>query len=254
MVERERDLSGVFIRSRFAIGEDAMFAGLESVQANPRRGWTALVSFTLQAAAVAAALAIPLMYPNSLQDAFAPRRIFVPITGPSPESPQSPVPSSGSHSGLYPAAHAISVTPDASFHIRESGPDVIGDAAPGFDSALFATGGGGPRLGTTAIPIPRPVAVTPIRVSRAMQSYLIHRVEPRYPEIARAARLEGAVLIKALINSEGRIEQAQVISGSPLLSGAALDAIRQWRYRPYLLNDKPVEVETEITVNFYLSR
>jgi len=87
-----------------------------------------------------------------------------------------------------------------------------------------------------------------------MQSYLIHRVEPRYPDIARVARVEGAVLIRAVISTDGRIEQAQVVNGSPLLSGAALDAIKQWRYRPYFLNDKPVEVETEITVNFYLTR
>jgi len=87
-----------------------------------------------------------------------------------------------------------------------------------------------------------------------MQSYLIHRVEPRYPDIARVARVEGAVLIRAVISADGRIEQAQVVNGSPLLSGAALDAIKQWRYRPYFLNDKPVEVETEITVNFYLTR
>jgi protein TonB len=62
------------------------------------------------------------------------------------------------------------------------------------------------------------------------------------------------VVIKAVISTEGKIEQAQIISGSPLLSNAAMDAIRQWRYRPYLLNDKPVEVETEITVNFALNR
>ena len=62
------------------------------------------------------------------------------------------------------------------------------------------------------------------------------------------------MVIKAVISTEGKIEQAQIISGSPLLSNAAMDAIRQWRYRPYLLNDKPVEVETEITVNFALNR
>ena len=87
-----------------------------------------------------------------------------------------------------------------------------------------------------------------------MQSYLIRRIEPTYPPIAKSAGVQGEVLIKAIISSEGKIEQAQVISGSPWLSRAALDAIRQWRYRPYLLNDKPVEVETEITVNFYLTR
>ena len=62
------------------------------------------------------------------------------------------------------------------------------------------------------------------------------------------------MLIKALISPNGRIEQAEVVSGSPLLSQAALEAIRQWKYRPYVLNGSPVEVETEITVNFVLSR
>jgi len=62
------------------------------------------------------------------------------------------------------------------------------------------------------------------------------------------------VLVKALISPKGRIVQAQVVSGSPLLSPAALEAIKQWKYRPYVLNDSPVEVETEITVNFVLQR
>ena len=86
-----------------------------------------------------------------------------------------------------------------------------------------------------------------------MQGYLLRRVEPIYPTMAKTVGVQGQVLIKAIISTEGKIEQAKVVSGSPLLSSAALDAIRQWLYRPYLLNDKPVEVETEITVNFYLT-
>ncbi len=62
------------------------------------------------------------------------------------------------------------------------------------------------------------------------------------------------MVIKALISRDGAIEHLQVVNGSPLLSKAAIDAIAQWRYRPYFLNDQPVEVETEITVNFYLHR
>ena len=234
-----------------------MFAGLENVQTNPRRGWTALVSFTLQAAAVAGALALPLMYPNSLPDALGRRRIFVPISSPEVSSSaanQHPDSSGGNLS--VPHNDAILVTNNPRFHFIKPGPDAGPTDAPSF----LPTGSSLPSVlagsltGNVLPPQVRPTVKASPPISRAMQSYLIHRVEPRYPDIARAARLEGPVLIKAVISTAGRIEQAQVISGSPLLASAALDAIRQWRYRPYLLNDKPVEVETEITVTFYLTR
>jgi protein TonB len=100
----------------------------------------------------------------------------------------------------------------------------------------------------------KPILAKPPVVSVMMQGNLVHRVEPVYPSIAKSTGVQGTVLIKALISSNGRIEQAQVISGSPLLAPAALEAIKQWRYRPYVLNGGTIEVETEITVNFVLSR
>jgi protein TonB len=87
-----------------------------------------------------------------------------------------------------------------------------------------------------------------------MEGNLIHRVEPQYPVVARQLRIQGAVIVKALISREGTIEQAQVTSGLSLLAPAALATIRQWRYRPYFLNGNAVEVETQITVNFVLQR
>jgi len=86
------------------------------------------------------------------------------------------------------------------------------------------------------------------------EGMLVHRIEPRYPPPAIIARIEGQVKIKAIISREGKIKQAEALSGSSLLVGAALEAIRQWRYRPYILNGEPVEVETQITVNFVLGR
>lgn len=86
-----------------------------------------------------------------------------------------------------------------------------------------------------------------------MEGNLIHRVQPEYPQLARQARIQGTVVLRAIISREGRIENLQVLSGHPLLVPAALDAVRQWRYRPYSLNDEPVEVETQITVNFTLT-
>jgi protein TonB len=79
---------------------------------------------------------------------------------------------------------------------------------------------------------------------------VISRVDPVYPPLARQARIQGNVVLHAIISKDGHVEQLSVISGHPLLIQSALDAIRQWRYRPYLLNGDPVEVETTITVTF----
>ena len=87
-----------------------------------------------------------------------------------------------------------------------------------------------------------------------MEGNLIHRVEPQYPIIAKQIRLQGSVVLKAVISREGKIEQVEITSGPGLLALAAKDAVQQWRYRPYLLNGDPVEVETQITVNFVLGR
>jgi protein TonB len=79
---------------------------------------------------------------------------------------------------------------------------------------------------------------------------LIDKVVPVYPSIARITGAQGEVKLHAIISREGRIESLTVVSGSPLLAPAAIDAVRQWRYRPYVLNGQPVEVDTWITVNF----
>lgn len=82
---------------------------------------------------------------------------------------------------------------------------------------------------------------------------MIYRAQPSYPPLARQARVQGAVELRAIISTAGRIENLVVVRGHPMLSAAAIEAVRQWRYRPYLLNNEPIEVETEITVNFVLS-
>ena len=86
-----------------------------------------------------------------------------------------------------------------------------------------------------------------------MEGNLVHRVQPDYPSLARQVRVQGQVVLRAMISREGAIEKLQVLSGHPMLMQAAVDAVRQWRYRPYVLNGEPVEVETQVTVNFVLS-
>jgi periplasmic protein TonB len=101
------------------------------------------------------------------------------------------------------------------------------------------------------IPKLQPVVPQRIRISQGVTNgLLLHRVEPPYPPIARAARIQGNVVLKAIINKEGVIQDLQLASGHPMLVPAAIEAVRQWRYRPYLLNGQPVEVETVITVIF----
>ena len=86
-----------------------------------------------------------------------------------------------------------------------------------------------------------------------MEGNLIFRVQPDYPSLARQVRVQGQVILRAVISREGAIENLQVLSGHPMLVRAAVEAVRQWKYRPYLLNGEPVEVETEVKVNFILS-
>jgi protein TonB len=95
--------------------------------------------------------------------------------------------------------------------------------------------------------------VKPLRVSTLSEANLLHRVQPIYPPIAHQAGIHGAVELRALISKAGTIENLVVVSGHPMLVRSAIEAVRQWRYRPYLLNNEPIEVETEITVNFVLS-
>jgi protein TonB len=104
--------------------------------------------------------------------------------------------------------------------------------------------------------VPKFVPVTPqrIRISQGVtRGLLVHREEPAYPPLARAARVQGEVILSAVIDGNGQIQNLQLVSGHPMLVPAAIAAVKLWRYKPYLLNGQPVEVETTITVIFSLS-
>jgi protein TonB len=107
-------------------------------------------------------------------------------------------------------------------------------------------------LGTGPAPAVRVEAPKgPARVSSGVVSGLkISGANPTYPPIAKAAHVSGAVVLHAIISKTGTIEHLTAISGPEMLKGAALDAVRTWRYKPYILNNEPTEVETTITVNF----
>ena len=108
-----------------------------------------------------------------------------------------------------------------------------------------------PRL-LTAVP----KAATPQRVKVSpgvTQGLLIRKVQPAYPPLAKQARISGSVVLQAVIGKDGSIENLHAVSGHPMLIQSAIDAVRQWKYKPYFLNGEPVEVDTQVTVNFTLA-
>jgi periplasmic protein TonB len=225
-----------------------------------RRGWTTLASFTLQALGIAILLTLPLIYTEGI-----PKLHLVSISaplpppGPPPLGPQRPttgIRQSNLFEGIVVAPPTI---PTGVKPVVDDSPPQDGAACticvPGGLGTMSTTNPVVGALGMTATivpPPPKPVAHPP-RISHMMEGNLIYRVQPIYPPLARAARIQGPVHLRALISRTGTIENLQAIDGHPMLIGAALDAVRQWRYRPYILNDEAVEVETQIAVNFSLS-
>lgn len=236
-----------------------MFSTLESNwDRSARRGWTTLASFGSQAMALSLLLLVPLLTIQGPPKLEWFETLPVPAAPPAPAPPanrQGPIRSTNVHDGqvlqpsIIPTTVAILNEPQVA-----SSPDI---------SNLGVEGGTGLRgrgvLGSTgpavdvAPPPPPPAATHPLKVSHWAEGNLIFRVQPVYPPLAREARIQGTVELRAIISKAGTIENLAVVSGHPLLVRAAIEAVRQWRYRPYLLNNDPIEVETSVTVNFVLS-
>jgi protein TonB len=232
-----------------------MFSTLENTwDRSARRGWSTLASFGFQAMALSLLLLMPLIWiqgPPKLQW-FEPPQILTPPPAPS-ASGQRPIRSSNISGGQLQQPPTI---PTTIANLNEpqvgSAPD-LGDAgvAGGTGARRGVIGSIGPSV--EVAPPPPPASTHPIRVSHWAEGNLIHRVQPIYPPIARQARIQGPVELRAIISKTGTIEHLTVESGHPMLVKAAMEAVQQWRYRPYLLNGEPIEVETEITVNFVLA-
>jgi protein TonB len=106
----------------------------------------------------------------------------------------------------------------------------------------------------TPPPVPKIEIREPIRVASSLQvSRLVKKVDPEYPILARRGRIEGTVIAEAHITGSGTIDSLRIISGNPLFFQSVLDAVKQWRYEPTLLNGEPIDVITTITVNFRLN-
>src|SRR5262245_51562806 len=109
-------------------------------------------------------------------------------------------------------------------------------------------------ISSTPVAVPKVATPQKVRVSQGVsQGLLIKKVQPPYPPLARQARIQGQVVLQADISRDGTIQNLRLVSGHPKIGRASIEAVKQWRYKPYYLNGEPVEVETQITVIFSLS-
>jgi periplasmic protein TonB len=223
-----------------------------------RRGGTILSSFGLQALLTSLLLILPLLRQvgmPSFHPLSTPISLGQPLEGPTVRphggpsvAPRRPAEFFFHRPSPLPAGKPAPVDNDAPLG-PDAGPYIpAGGADPHGLPGLFSSGTR-PILPAA----PPPVVAHPLRLSHISEGNLIRKVQPTYPALARSARIQGTVVLQAIISKQGTIENLTVLTGHPMLAPAAIDAVRQWRYRPYILNNEPVEVETQITVNFSLA-
>jgi protein TonB len=227
-----------------------------------RNRWPALLSLTTQCAVAVLIVSLPLLHPELIP---LPSRISVSVAAPHVqppvELPRTRSVSATASASLPPVAASERGAACACHPLRPSGPPVdaptlgninlasiatglplgIGDAAPAAPRVSVRGSVGGEKLGPTRVS------------SGVIAGLLIAPIRPAYPEIARITRTEGTVVVDAVISRTGTIESAHVLSGPPMLRAAALAAVQQARYRPFMLNGLPTEVRTTVTIVFRMA-
>lgn len=234
-------------------------------QARTRKPWTVGASLAIQSLAVLTALLIPLLHVARLEPPPRDLPLFVmlkPVTELPPPAHVVSAPHAAPRVFRSPLVaptrvpDRIVMAPDA-----PEAPMIAWTGNPGAVSGLSAAAGL-PLTGISALPVkppaPKPEKAAgphePLRVSSGVeQANLIYGPKPVYPQLAKSARIQGTIRLQAIIAIDGSIKNLRVISGPPLLTNAALDAVRRWQYKPTMLNGSPVEVITEIDVNFALN-
>ena len=239
-------------------------AGGRGVRVDMQIPWR-LTGFVVQSGLVTAVLVVPMFYPEVVAVTLpkigitlqAPARQAVTVEqvsgGPTSTSTASRQPVVRKY--VVPTAWdrpAATIVDEPGMFVPPMGTGIVGAANP----AVIPGG-----VGDMAY-LPPPVVVVvpkkPEEVSRitvggsVQEARMLRQVKPAYPPLARQARIAGEVRLEAVIGVDGTVQQLRAVSGHPLLTGAALEAVRQWRYQPTTLNGKPVEVSTVISVRFLL--
>jgi protein TonB len=232
--------------------EDSTFESTGSIHTRST-GWM-LATFTLNGSMLLALILIPLLHPAAL-----PRQALAYLlSAPAPLPPPTPPPTQQ-------AAPIRTEMPENPFQAPRTIPrtilvsltpePVLSSSIPGLNELGSAPNLGEAFRGSSSRPTVHPESRGPVRVpSSIVSGLLVRKILPVYPPIARNARVEGTVILQASISKAGIIENLRVAGGPAMLQQAALDAVKQWVYRPYLLNGEPVDVETTVNVVFTLGR
>ena len=222
-----------------------------------KRGVTTTLSFILQVALVGVLVLLPLI----LTEALPKQQLMTLVAAPPPPPAPAPVKvvkriQSNIISGQLRTPTKIPETVQM-IKEEEAPPPEMSSAGAGVPGGVPGAQMGSVMeriISSTPVPVPKVATPQRVRVSLGVsQGLLIKKVQPIYPPLARQARIQGTVLLQAEISKDGTIENLRLISGHPMLAPAAIDAVKQWRYKPYLLNGEPVAVETQVQVVFSLS-
>ncbi len=251
-----------------------MFELLESSPGfKKHRGWSTLASLILQGCLIGMMILIPLWFTDTLPK----QQLLTYLVAPPPPPPPPPAAAAAPQAAPKAVRVDSEVFENGGLRAPTRVPQRIAMLTeeeappPAFGSAGVVGGvpGGVPggELGgviggivnstnTTAyVPkIAKPEVPKLLRITTGVsEGLLLNRVTPDYPKLAREARVQGTVVLDAVIGKDGTIQNLHLISGHPMLVPAAIEAVRQWRYRPFMLNHEPVDIETQILVNFTLN-
>lgn len=228
--------------------EDSLMESGNQIKA--RSKYWSIVALLINSGVLIALIVWPLLHPEALpKQVMAALMIAPPAPTPPPTIPTAHIKSEMVSTELL----APGGTPKTIKLVQESSlppsmesaiEGLSSDPPAGLSSVMTGTG---PVIVLKAAPLKK-VSIS----SGVMAGNLLEKTMPQYPAIARATRTQGTVVVQATISQAGLIENLRVISGPPILQQAAVDAIRSWRYKPYLLNGVPVEVETTINIVFNL--
>jgi len=233
--------------------DELVVSGHTTEMAHTRKPWSVGVSIIVQSAIVGMILLIPLIYTQTLPRAM----INTFLVAPPPPAPPPP-PQQAVVQHVQPKTFAVNrmvaptVIPKQVEIAKDEAPPSVASDTAGVPGGTGDVLGG---IGTGTAPPPPPPAATPnrIKVGGAVQSAaLVKQVTPEYPVIAKSAHVSGTVTLHAIISKDGSIEKLEYVSGPPLLMTSAMSAVKEWRYRPTMLNGQPVEVDTTVQVVFSL--
>ena len=221
------------------------------------------IAYIFEVIVIGILIIVPLMQTDALPKAQLMTFLAAPPPPPPPPPPPAKAPPVVVHRvSVADLMKAPTVIPKTISKIKEQpvvqATGVVGGVAGGMPGGSVGgvLGGiiGGVAAGPPPPPPPKPKTPQRIRVGGQVEAAkLIYKPTPEYPPLAKMARIQGTVRLEAIIAKDGTIQDLKVMSGHPLLVKAALDAVKQWRYQPTLLNGEPVEVVTEIDVNFTLA-